>query len=525
MDTLAPAAGEARDGMIEEISTRATTEQIRGSSLLLFGRIVSTAVNVLIQVVIVRYLSKSEYGAWAYALSLVTLGDTIVTAGLDRSITRFLPIYDEEGKPGKMLGTLVFVGGTILSLGVAAVLLALGLRAFSGGSLLGSSEAVALLTILIVLAPVQALDNVVMGVFAVFSKPTAIFFRKYVLEPALKLLAVAALVWSESTPHVLAAGYVLAGVVGMLVYVWVLFRMLARTGALARFRAARMEIPVREILAFTVPLLTSDVLYSVMTTSDAFLLARWRGAEDVATFRVVQPAARLNQLALTSFALLFTTAAARLFARRSKRELGHLYWQTAVWMAVLSFPIFAVTFSLAPPLTRTLFGARYTDSAVIMSLLSFGYYFNVVLGFNGLVLKVVGKLRAIVAINVLALVINLVLNVVLIRAYGPVGAAVGTSATLVVHNLLKQGALKLATGVSLFEQEHRALYLTITLAAAAMLAVQYALDPPLMAGIVVAGLGSLAVLAVGRRSLRVDDTFPELMRYRLVRMMIGGRER
>ncbi|MGH2725739.1 MAG: flippase, partial [Actinomycetota bacterium] len=406
-----------------------------------FGRIIATAVNVVIQVVIVRYLSKTQYGAFAYALSIVTLAETITTAGLDRAITRFLPIYDEEGKPGKMLGTLVLVGGTILSLGLAVVLITLGLRAFGGGELLGDAQAIGLLSIMIVLAPVQALDNVVMGIFAVFSKPTAIFFRKYLLEPGLKLMAVAALVWSQSTPRALAAGYVAAGVLGMLVYVWVLIRMLGRTGMLQRFRSAPIDIPVREVLAFTIPLLTSDLLYSVMTTSDAILLARWRGAEDVASFRVVQPAARLNQLVLTSFALLFTTVAARLFARRAKRELGHLYWQTAVWMAVLAFPMFAVTFALARPVTGTLYGARYEDSAVIMSLLSFGYYFNVVLGFNGLMLKVVGKLRAVVAINAIALAVNLILNIVLIRAYGALGAAIGTAATLVVHNLLKQGAL------------------------------------------------------------------------------------
>jgi O-antigen/teichoic acid export membrane protein len=518
-------AGDVSVPVTDGLSSEATSTQIRGSSLLLLGRIIATAVNVLIQVVIVRYLSKEQFGAFAYALSLVTLGEAIVTAGLDRAITRFLPIYDEEGKPGKMLGTLVLVGGTILSLGLAVIVITLGLRALSGGSLLGDAQAVALLSIMIVLAPLQAIDTVATGVFAVFSKPTAIFFRKYLLEPGLKLMAVAALVWSHSTPRALAAGYVAAGVVGTLFYVWVLFRMLSRSGVLRRFRETRMEIPVREVLSFTIPLLTSDLLYSVMTTSDAIMLARWRGAEEVAAFRVVQPAARLNQLVLTSFALLFTAVAARMFARRSKKELGHLYWQTAVWMAVLAFPMFAVTFALARPVTETMYGIRYADSAIMMSLLSFGYYFNVVLGFNGLMLKVVGKLRAVVAINAIALVVNLALNVVLIRAYGALGAAIGTAATLVVHNLLKQGALGLATGVSLFEPRLRGLYATIVMTAAALILLQYALDPPLLVGLVAAGLGSLLVLAVGRRSLAVGETFPELMRYRIVRMMVGGREK
>ncbi|MFN8476214.1 MAG: hypothetical protein U0074_00090 [Kouleothrix sp.] len=67
--------------------------------------------------------------------------------------------------------------------------------------------------------------------------------------------------------------------------------------------------------------------------------------------------------------------------------------QTAVWTSVLSFPIFALTFSMANPLTVILYGQKYASSAVLLALLSFGYYFNAALGFNGLTLKVYGRLR------------------------------------------------------------------------------------------------------------------------------------
>ena len=42
------------------------------------------------------------------------------------------------------------------------------------------------LVILIVLAPIQALDDVLMSGFAVFANPRAIFFRRYVLNPILR---------------------------------------------------------------------------------------------------------------------------------------------------------------------------------------------------------------------------------------------------------------------------------------------------------------------------------------------------
>ena len=96
-----------------------------------------------------------------------------------------------------------------------------------------------------------------------------------------------------------------------------------------------------------------------MNTSDVILLGYFGGADDVADFRVIWPAAHLNQVVMASFALLFTPVAARMFARNDREGINNLYWQTAIWIAVLTFPIFALTFSLAAPVTETLYGSRY----------------------------------------------------------------------------------------------------------------------------------------------------------------------
>lgn len=99
----------------------ATKRQIRGSSLLLFGQILSKGLNFFIQVLIVRYLTKSDYGAFAYALSIAALGETITTFGLDRSIARFAPIYHEREDYPKMAGTIVMALGTVLLLGTSII--------------------------------------------------------------------------------------------------------------------------------------------------------------------------------------------------------------------------------------------------------------------------------------------------------------------------------------------------------------------------------------------------------------------
>src|SRR6185295_1646606 len=153
-----------------------TRKQIRGSSLLLGGRFISLGMNFAIQIMIVRYLSKADYGSWAYVVSLVSLGVSIATFGLDRSITRFIPIYDEEKQYDKLWGTIVMVAGTILSISLGLILLVYGFHNLATGSVISNEQAISLLLIMVFSVPIQAMDGLSMGLFAVMAKPRAIFY-------------------------------------------------------------------------------------------------------------------------------------------------------------------------------------------------------------------------------------------------------------------------------------------------------------------------------------------------------------
>jgi O-antigen/teichoic acid export membrane protein len=494
---------------------------IRGSSLMLIGRAIAMGVNFVVQVLIVRYLTKTDYGAFAYALALVDLGQTVATFGLDRTVTRFLSIDDEARNYDRLFGTLAFVIAAVGGLGLAVVLVVDGLQALVPGGLIGDVQASTLLVILIILAPIQAEDSILTGVLSVFASPGSIFVRRFILAPGLKLAVVGLLVLGGAGVDFLAWGYVVAGLIGIAVYAVLLGRLFWVRGLWAHLRLRSLDIPIREILVFTIPLLTTDLVYIVLNASDAILLGLFRGTTDVAAFRVIVPAAGLNLLVFSSFSLLAVPAAARLFARNDREGVRDLYWQTAVWMAVISFPLFALTFSLAGDLTRVLYGQRYEGSAIYLAMLSFGYYFNTALGFNGLTLRVYGALRPIVAVNVAAVLLNLGLNLALIPVFGPLGAAIGTTTTLVVHNILKQVALQMRTGISMFEPRYARVYSILGVAAIGLALFVFLLHPVFIVGVTLAGVVSAVVFVLTRSELRIGHTFPELLRLPFARWLFG----
>jgi O-antigen/teichoic acid export membrane protein len=117
--------------------------------------------------------------------------------------------------------------------------------------------------------------------------------------------------------------------------------------------------------------------------------------------------------------------------------------------------------------------------------------------------------------------VNIILLLALIPPFGALGAALATGITLLVFNSLKQYALSRAVGISLFEWQYIRVYGTIIIVTAALVVEEFVFDPPLIVGLVLVGLGSLAVLFAGRHHLQIADTFPELAKLPLLRRIIG----
>ena len=502
-------------------TNQAAKKHLRGSTLLLVGRFISMAANFVIQILIVRYLSKNDYGAFAYGLAIVSLGTQFILLGLDKTITRFLPIYQEQHDYNKVFGTIVLMVGTIAGLGLGLIFLLYGLKDWLGQTVVRDPLALNLLLIVIALILVRAFDQLFLGLFAVFSNPRAIFFRKYLIAPGLQLAVVIALVVGQSDVFFLASGYVVAGVLGIIFYVILLLQTFHRQGLFQYFKLRTIQMPVREIFGFSLPLLMSNLVHILRGALVIVLLEHFHPTSEVANFRAVLPVGELNMVVYQSFTALFMPSAARMFARKEWSGINDLYWQSAIWIAVISFPILMLTFSLAQPLTILLFGERYADSAMILALLSLGYYFNAGLGFNNYTLRVFNKVRFIFIVDLIVTVATVIVYWVLIPRYGAMGAAIATSASLIAQNLFYQIGLKMETNVRFFHWRYLRVYMTIILGATGMFLLQVFFNPPIYVDFVIAALISLLILRINHQALNVRETFPEILRLPLVHWFLG----
>lgn len=497
-------------------------EHVRGSTLLLLGRVVSLGFTVATQVVIVRALSKDDYGVFAYAFTLVAASRVLLSLGQGKLLSRFMSKYEEENDYPRMFGSMVLAIGTIV---VTSTLVLGGFGLFAGplvGATIDSTDAVHVLLILMFLAPMEALDQVFVSLFAVFTRPRAIFFRKYIVTPALRLVVVVTIAVFNGTVYWLAIGYVATSLIGIGIYLVLFVAVLRQRGILHHFHPRRIVLPFKAVFGFSIPTLTSELVFLATNTGSVVLLGVYWSAIEVANFRAVLPAARLNQVVYQTFVTLFLPMAARLFARGDHAGMRSTYWHSSVFLAVMTFPIFAMTTVFARVTTVTLFGEKYASSSSVLMALCVGYYFSVALGFNAYVLQVYGRLRYLVVSNVGVAAASLGLALLLIPRYGALGAAIANAATMVGQNIVNQIVLNktMDPAAGGHDRSYLRPYLVVAAMTAVLAGVNALFHPSFVVALVVAGAGTLIVLWLTRTSLQLAGTFPELSRVPLLRQLI-----
>jgi len=501
---------------VELPSSSATQRHIRGSAIVLVGRAVALLINFVGQVLIVRYLAKLEFGAFAFATSIVSGVSTLIVLGLDKSLARFTAIHHEEQDYARMFGTILVAGATVVGIGtlVVAGFLATGLTV--GFPFASNDLAAALLLLMITMAPFHAIDGVLLALFGVFASPGAIFVRRHLLGPGLKLLVVILVILGGGGIYMLAIGQMAGQVFGVVVGLALLVGIFRRQALLDGFQFRNMTCRTRELFNYSLPVVTSDLMMVFRVAMVVFLLEWLRGSTDVAELRAVYPLARLNEAVMATFAVMYVPTLSRMLARREDQQMNDLYWQTAAWTMSLCFPLFAVCFVFATPVAVLLFGAEYASSGPVLALLALGSFAQAAFGFNAQTLRVQGHVRLVALIDLVTLVVAIAGNLLLIPRFGTMGAAVATTGALLLQIGVNQIVLVQHTDVHLFSWRYAKPYLAAAAGLVVLIVVRQVWQPSLPVGVGVAAVVSAGVFYVGRRSLNISSTIPELARVPLI---------
>lgn len=409
-----------------------------GGALLFAGSMFQAGSTFFVRTYLARFLGRDMYGVLTVGISALVLATTLTMFGVGRGVGRYIPRFDdEEEKKGTVYSGLALIAPP-LGVGVLAVYLHADTVA---RHVLGGAELAAVARLLVIALPFAVAIQFTVGVTQGQQRSFPKFLTQSASRPfvtAVGVVVVAELqygLFSMILAYVL--GYVVAGGIG--IYYIVEY--------LRPFRRCDLVWRRRELFVFSVPLVAVTTIRVFFLDLDVLMLASLTDESQVGTYGSVFPIVKLFSIFLASFAFLSMPIFSELDAAGDRAQMRRLYRTVAKWTLLSTIPVALVMILFPTRVIELTFGAEYTAGAPALQVLTGAYFVHAAVGPNSNALISLGNNRVLAIDNVLAAVINAILNLVVIPPYGFFGAAAATACSYILRNALVSYHLYRATGI------------------------------------------------------------------------------
>jgi O-antigen/teichoic acid export membrane protein len=395
----------------------------QGSLYHIGGRLLGKAVGLAVNVLLTRTYGAALYGAFILATRVTQIGVVLSMFGAGGALSRFLPGFEDRGDASGFLGSvggLSLLLGGVLSAGfyLAAPLvsdLTVGTEAFTS-----------VLRAFALVIPVNGLANVATQALRGFELPGRYIGVDQGVWPILRLVFVGAAV---------LAGASIVGVVVATVLAWgatlvVAVALLVRAGV--RPSLSRRAFDLREYLDFSGPVTVSNLAGLAYSQADVIVLG-YLVADSTQVGIYAAAAAVSGLLALPAVGMnqLLPPVLSRLYESGQRGVMVEIYKLVArVAFTVSAFGAVMMIAYAAPLLS--IFGPEFTGGVEFLFVLIAGRLSIAVLGYGDKMLLMTDHQYLHTAVKLASGAFSVVATFGLVVVLGPIGAALGFAATMLV---------------------------------------------------------------------------------------------
>ncbi len=194
-----------------------------------------------------------------------------------------------------------------------------------------------------------------------------------------------------------------------------------------------------EILKFSLPLMLVSAIGIIMHWIDIVMLGALDSAYSVGLYHPVERTAGLIRMILFAFASIFAPLFSQYFHEKNQTKMLEVLQLSSKWILLTSLPLFIFLIFFANTILM-LFGSEFGDnsnSLFALSILATGILIQAIFGLGSPSLTMSGFQKYNFINALVALFINIFLNIMLIPQFGIVGAAIGTTIALFIISLLR----------------------------------------------------------------------------------------
>ena len=433
-----------------------TRKAVRGAGIVFVMMFASYFLGYIFRLLIARELGASSYGLVYGIIALFGFFNIFGTMGLDGALAKYIPEFRVQNKLDKIKGAILITLGCRL---LFSAIICTPLIIFSDFIAIeyfntpNASILIKIYAIGIIFAPIIATIKIGFRGFQTMGYYASIDFVKsiFVLGITFFLLMIG---FSEISPIL---GFTLAFIPIMPL----LYFPIVMSKAFPEFPRVKANLSKKltsQLFRFGIPVAFAGMSGVILNHTDTMMLTYFRSLEEVGHYNVGYPTTKIITsvgVALTSVLLPMSS---ELWTRGKKEQIGNGLRLLYKYSMLFVFPVALLMFLFPGILLRILFGEEYVAASNVLRILSLSSIGFTLVAVNNSVISGIGKPGEVSKIMLTGAVLNLILNLTLIPAYGMEGASV---ATLIASVVMFSIGIKKLRSVILFNPPGRDLIFII----------------------------------------------------------------
>ena len=401
------------------------------ASILAFGTYVTGAVLTYVaQLLIARLVGAGSYGVYAYVFAWMTIFAYVAALGFDVSLLRLIPTYRATRQWGLLRGVIQYADRRCMAAGLTFLLGGCASVWLMAGRM--TPELVRCVYLGFALVPVWGLLWITSStVRALGGVVSALAPDRSVRDGTLILLLIYLRSWARIDLD--ASGVMLLTLAGSLVGL-VIVRFNLRRWQPSSVVAAPPQHAAAEWRRAALPLVSISVAETLLNRTGVVLLG-WAGQTTAAgVYALVFNLAIMVMLPRMAVNALYAPLVSDLMARDDRPALQFATTRTGVWTFVSALCIAIPIMLLAGPLLSW-FGPDFSQGALAMRILLAGQIVSAAFGSQMFLMTMSGHEYMAAGLLIGGTIVNAIAGVMLIHVIGLTGAAISTSAALVIWNM------------------------------------------------------------------------------------------
>lgn len=400
-----------------------------GAALMGLGMIISGALGYIQTVVMTHMVPRSTYGVFVVVFTTAIFISQLSKFGLDGVLLRFLPTYRARQERGLATGLARFAFWVPAAISLACALLLCLLASPIARSVFHNGAYEVPLREAALIIPLNGLQSITLnGLQAIKSVKWQVYVGR-VIEPIATLASLPLLYLLGLHLEALIFAYV----VGILISV-VIGRMAFKREAGDLIRAVP-QYAAGTWMSFGAAMLFNVLTISVIQTTDVLGLGAFDTASHVSLYAAADRLAALIAMPFFALNIVFSPMISELYARGDHPKLEGMFALITRWSFAVSWPIGICCVIFSVPILGV-FGKGYAAGSAALVILAAGSIINSGTGPVSSMLTMTGQLRVLWFNTAVRLISNIVLIFTLVPRFGVLGAAVASSMTVVLLNVL-----------------------------------------------------------------------------------------